>query len=329
MAFLLRPCSAPRVAELPKPSKGTNAPYEPSVMPSRSNVSLDELNSEGKRIQELIARISEVPDPSSRAMLEECLESLLCFYGKGLARILELVEEAGPEGREVYRLLIEDGAVRGLLLIHGLHPVPLETRLREALDKIRPYMESHGGNVELLSLDGDVARLRLQGHCKTCPSSAVTMELAIRGAIEEACPDLLGFEVEGVEQPSANAHMLHVPNGAPAWIEVTEARGLDEGTMVCVHKGDFPLVVCKHDNQLYAYRDHCPACNMPLHLGAFESGVIACSLGHRYDVHRAGKSLDRTSVHLDPLPLLARDGSVRVAFARESTEDHAPSRASP
>ena len=91
-----------------------------------------------------------------------------------------------------------------LLLIHGLC---IRFRSRrgcvEALDKIRPYMESHGGNVELLSLEDDVARLRLQGHCKTCPSSAVTMELAIRGAIEEACPDLMGFEVEGVEQMTA------------------------------------------------------------------------------------------------------------------------------
>jgi Fe-S cluster biogenesis protein NfuA/nitrite reductase/ring-hydroxylating ferredoxin subunit len=298
-------------------------------MPSKSNASLDELNREGKRIQELIARISEVPDPSSRAMLEECLESLLRFYGEGLARILELVEEAGPEGKEVYRLLIDDGAVRGLLLIHGLHPVPLETRLREALDKIRPYMESHGGNVELLSLDGDVARLRLQGHCKTCPSSAVTMELAIRGAIEEACPDLMGFEVEGLEQVSANTALQHVPNAAPSWMEIAEAGGLTEGTMVSVHCGDAPLVICKHGSQLYAYRDNCPACNMPLHLGAFENGVIACSLGHRYDVHRAGRSLDRTSAHLDPLPLLAQDGTVRVAFARENSEDHEPLRSRP
>ena len=298
-------------------------------MPSKSNAPLDELNREGKRIQELIARIGEVPDPSSRAMLEECLESLLRFYGQGLARILELVEEAGPEGREVYDRLINDGAVRGLLLIHGLHPVSLEARLREALDKIRPYMESHGGNVELLSLEDDVARLRLQGHCKTCPSSAVTMELAIRGAIEEACPDLMGFEVEGVEPVSSNAPMLHIPNSALAWTEIAEAQGLDEGAMVSVHPGEFSLIICKHNSQLFAYRDHCPACNMPLHLGAFENGVIFCSLGHRYDAQRAGASLDRTSLHLDPLPLLVQDGVVRVALARESSEDHEPSRSSP
>ncbi|MET0254096.1 MAG: NifU family protein [Terrimicrobiaceae bacterium] len=298
-------------------------------MPNKSNAPLDELNREGKRIQELIARIAEVPDPSSRQMLEDCLESLLRFYGQGLARILDLIEETGPEGREVYDRLINDGAVRGLLLIHGLHPVPLETRLREALDKIRPYMESHGGNVELLSLEDDVARLRLQGHCKTCPSSAVTMELAIRGAIEEACPDLMGFEVEGVEQVTAGAPMLHVPNGAPSWTEVAEAKNLGEGAMIFVHPADFALIVCKHNGQFYAYRDHCPACNMPMHLGAFENGVLACSLGHRYDVQRAGGSLDRTSLHLDPLPLLVQDSAVRVALARESSEDHETLRSSP
>ena len=125
------------------------------------------------------------------------------FYGHGLERILELVEKAGPEGEKVREALIHDPGVRGLLLIHGLHPVPLEERLLEALDKVRPYMESHGGNVELLSLENDYAKLRLQGHCETCPSSTVTLELAVRAAIEEACPDLAGFEVEGSRTASS------------------------------------------------------------------------------------------------------------------------------
>ena len=90
---------------------------------------------------------------------------------------------------------MHDQAVSGLLLIHGLHPVPLDTRLRGALEKVRPYMRSHGGNIELLSLENEVARVKLQGTCKSCPSSAVTLELAVRRAVEEACPDLVGFEV--------------------------------------------------------------------------------------------------------------------------------------
>ena len=63
--------------------------------------------------------------------------------------------------------------VATLLLIHDLHPVPLEERVQAALDSVRPYMESHGGNVELLSLEDGVARIRLQGSCSDCSASSV------------------------------------------------------------------------------------------------------------------------------------------------------------
>jgi Fe-S cluster biogenesis protein NfuA len=109
--------------------------------------------------------------------------------------MLQQVQVSGAEGEKIMDRLLKDPAVSGLLLIHGLHPIPLETRLRGALEKVRPYMQSHGGNIELLSLENEVAQIRLQGTCKTCPSSAITLELAVRRAVEEACPDLAGFEV--------------------------------------------------------------------------------------------------------------------------------------
>ena len=59
-------------------------------------------------------------------------------------------------------------------------------------------MESHGGDVELLGLDDGVARIRLKGSCSDCAASTVTLELAIKQALEETAPDLLGLEVEGV-----------------------------------------------------------------------------------------------------------------------------------
>jgi hypothetical protein len=141
----------------------------------------DELG--GKRIQELVEQVEALPDPAARALLHECLQSVLALHGQGFARVLKLVQEVGPDGQTAFDRLIHDNVVRGLLLIHGLHPIDLEIRLREALKKVRPYMESHGGNVELISLEDDVARLRFQGACKTCPSSAITMELARRKAL--------------------------------------------------------------------------------------------------------------------------------------------------
>ena len=74
----------------------------------------------------------------------------------------------------------------------------------EALDNVRPYMESHGGNVELVSLEEGVARIRLEGSCDGCPASSSTLELAIKTALEETAPDLLGIEVEGIEQDLLN-----------------------------------------------------------------------------------------------------------------------------
>ena len=92
----------------------------------------------------------------------------------------------------------DDELVGSLLLLYGLHPVDLETRVRQALDKTRPYLRSHGGNVELAGVDPTgVVRLRLQGSCHGCPSSAMTLKLAIEKAIHEAAPDVAGIEVEG------------------------------------------------------------------------------------------------------------------------------------
>ena len=169
------------------------------------------MNSHGARIQQLLEQIEALPTPSTRELIHEFMEATLAFYGQGLARILQVVSESGPGGQNVYQQLINDKVVRGLLLIHDLHPADLETRLREALDHVRPYLQSHGGNVELISLTSQTASLRLQGTCKSCASSAVTLELAIRHAIEEACPDLAGFEVEGVAREDASPATVAQP----------------------------------------------------------------------------------------------------------------------
>jgi Fe-S cluster biogenesis protein NfuA/nitrite reductase/ring-hydroxylating ferredoxin subunit len=283
---------------------------------SNNNASLfaaDDFAREGQKIQEFVEKIGELPDPTARRMLQECLESVLGFYGRGLERIMELLGESDAKAHDA---LLNDPGVRGLLLIHGLHPVPLETRLHEALAKVRPYMESHGGNVELLSLENDFAKLRLVGHCRTCPSSTVTLELAVRAAIEEACPDLQGFEVEGAAK---HAGFEHVPKSAPEWMTIEGTDDLSEGKFMSVPTESEPVLVCKVSGTLYAYGDRCPACNLPLHLGEIRNNQLVCSLGHRYDVRHAGAGLDGAGLHLEPLPLMTQDGTVRVARARAAS----------
>jgi Fe-S cluster biogenesis protein NfuA/nitrite reductase/ring-hydroxylating ferredoxin subunit len=286
--------------------------------------STDDLNREGKRIQVLVEKIQGLDDPAAREMLQECLGAVLNFYGHGLERILQIIEKNGGEGRKVHEALLQDGGVGGLLLIHGLHPVPLEKRLADALDKVRPYMQSHGGDVELISLEDNFALLRLDGHCKTCPSSAVTLELAVRHAIEEACPDLSGFEVEGAIKNGVDngTSFEHLPNAAPEWTRIENTGQLEDGGFMPLQANNESLLVCRTAGQLYVYRDRCPGCNMPLHLGHLEGTTFTCGMGHRYDVQHAGVNLDDSALHLEPIPLLAQEGQVKVALTHQANGTH-------
>lgn len=279
---------------------------------------VDEMNRLGRRIQELMEQVEAMPDTPARALVHECMTSLLGFYGIGLERILQIVKRSGIGGQKACDDLIQDRIVSGMLLIHGLHPASLETRLREALEKIRPYMQSHGGNVELLSLVDDFARLRLEGACKTCPSAGVTLELAVRHAIEEACPDLSGFEVEGAA--AADPAEKHA---ATEWKPIGKVHHLAEGGLVRAVVSDVPLILCKAGGQLYAYRDRCPACNMPLHLGAISDGILSCRAGHRFSIRNAGVSPDDPHLYLEPVPLVAGGETVEVALPAERNGDEA------
>src|SRR5258708_26282759 len=105
------------------------------------------------------------------------------FHGSGLDRLMEIVAEAGEPVYGIFDRFAQDELVGSLLLLYGLHPVPIETRVMQALDKVRPYLDSHGGNVELIGIADDIVRLRLEGSCKSCPSSSMTLKLAIEEAI--------------------------------------------------------------------------------------------------------------------------------------------------
>ena len=289
---------------------GESVPASPAANPG------EDINAHGERLQKLLAEVEALPYPGARELIQDCMESVLGFYGAGLKRILQVVSEDGPEGRKVFRDLIRDDVIKGLLLIHDLHPLNLENRLLEALDKVRPYLKSHGGNVELISLENDVAKLRLQGTCQSCASSAVTLELAIRHAIEQACPDLVHFEVEGITQDNSAASLVS-RRAVTDWTVIKSADQLEEGAWMPVRIDDVRLVVCKVNDTLYAYRNRCPACNMPLDTGSFEGGFLSCALNHRYDVVHAGRCAEIPSAHLDPLPLLVQENVVKVALTKE------------
>jgi Fe-S cluster biogenesis protein NfuA len=142
----------------------------------------------GERIEQLLGEF----DGADAELAEDLVHTLLEFYGAGLARIVELA------GRPLLDRLAEDDHVRGLLVLHDLHPRSTHERVTEALDKVRPYLGSHAGDVEFVGIDDGVLRLRLQGTCDGCPSSTVTAMYAIERVVREAAPEISDVVVEGI-----------------------------------------------------------------------------------------------------------------------------------
>jgi Fe-S cluster biogenesis protein NfuA len=140
-----------------------------------------------REARELVARIDVLLEDVHDV---ELVQSLVELYGEGIARIV-------AHDPECVAGVADDELVSHLLVLHGLHPVPLEDRVRGALDEVRPYLEQHGGDVELLGIDAGVARLRLQGTCNGCPSSTATLRHAIEDAIQRVAPDIDEIEAEG------------------------------------------------------------------------------------------------------------------------------------
>jgi Fe-S cluster biogenesis protein NfuA/nitrite reductase/ring-hydroxylating ferredoxin subunit len=281
-----------------------------------------------ERVQALTAELEAVSDPAARARAEELVGAVIEMYGAGLTRVFATLDEAGEAGATIRARLAEDGVVASLMLIHGLYPVALADRVAGALDSVRPYMESHGGDVELLGIEEGVARIRLEGSCEGCPASASTLELAIKQALEEAAPDLDGLVVEGaVEDPRAKLgnSALELPvvsvapgeaGAAPGWFDIAGTDGIDEGELRATAVRGIDLVVARVEGGLLAYRDACAACGAALSAGELAGDVLGCpSCERRYSLVRAGRSLDDDHLHLEPVPLLTDAHGARVALA--------------
>jgi Fe-S cluster biogenesis protein NfuA/nitrite reductase/ring-hydroxylating ferredoxin subunit len=293
-----------------------------------------------ERVQELQSRLELSGDSATAALAEELVAAIVQMYGLGLERIVDSLMADGADGERLAASLAEDDLVSTLLLIHDLHPVPLEQRVSDALDSVRPYMESHGGNVELLSLEHGVARIHLRGSCSDCSASSVTLELAIKQALEQAAPDLEGLEVEGMAAQTAGGAglpmvtgmapaaaagptglelpmVMSAPPAAPSWFDVDSVGELEDGSLAAVSVAGSDLVVANVEGTLLAYRDRCANCGAPLHSGLLTAGALACpGCARSFFLPRAGRSLDDDHVQLEPVPLLREQGRVKVALAQ-------------
>ncbi len=283
----------------------------------------------------MLEEIDALADPAGRETAADAVAALVDLYGEGLRRIMAALE--GEDSDELRQWLADDEMVSHLLLMHDLHPVPLSVRVQEALESVKPYLESHGGGVEIVGVEDTTVRLRLQGSCSGCPSSTMTLKLAIEDAIRKVAPEVEEIEAEGVVEEQAGGSGLlqlevteaaaaHSANGAgasngggsdPSWVMAGSLAELSGGGTMVERVAGEPLLFVRIEADSYAYRPACPGCEEPLEGAQLHGAELTCgACGHRYDVRRAGRCLDEPKLYLEPVPLLLDDsGLAKVALS--------------
>lgn len=148
------------------------------------------------RIDVLLAKMEALADGQLRGDVQEIVQCLLDYHGAALGRLVGLLTADGGWPRERLQTLATDELVGSLLLLHELHPADLETRVAEALERARPLLASHGGNVELARIEDATVYVRLHGNCHGCLSSLATLKSHIEQAVFATAPDVAAVAIE-------------------------------------------------------------------------------------------------------------------------------------
>ena len=290
------------------------------------------------RVDAAMAAVSGM-DASHRATAKELKAGLEAFHADALRRVVRALKD-DERGRELLFGLVEDPVVHAALSLHGILRAPPQVRAEQALDGIRPYLESHGGDVELVELTSDgVARVRMLGACNGCSMTSQTLTNAVQVALVEQLPDLEGIEVVEDDPGTASAliapsSLFQRPTDGPAAVTATDAgptppadalapsgaddpsapqhrtswvRGpgllevADPGSAVVDVEGTSVLVV-RDGGVVRAYRNACGHLGLELDDAVVGRGRVVCGHhGHQFDLG-TGAGLTDPGSGLTPVP---------------------------
>jgi Fe-S cluster biogenesis protein NfuA/nitrite reductase/ring-hydroxylating ferredoxin subunit len=226
-----------------------------------------------------------------------------------------------------------------VLAMYDLVPLDEFTQIEEALDEVRPYIESHGGGLELLDVEGGTVHVRLSGSCHGCAASAMTLRRGVEQKLREriawfeeivahepeedgAAPTPNALPMVQVGAPVANSagggELLQIAQlKRPVFVDVGRFEDLPEGEMTVAQVDDNAILIVNIEGEPYAFRNVCPVDGRnPLDGGRLTGTVLVCPWHNcAYDA-RSGKRAD-DEPGMDGLAVVpiavSSDGVMRIA----------------
>lgn len=276
----------------------------------------DKLQELADQIDETLASVKELPEEfrSKALKLKKAIES---FHEYALRKLVQTLRQTDA-GKELLYEAVEDPAVYAMLLMHGIIKQDLVTRVAAVLEEVRPYLRSHGGDVELVKVEDQTVHVRLQGACSGCSLSAVTLKNGVEEAIKARIPEIeyvvmVNDQISSGYMPLDSYNISKGNLEEHGWVKgpsVFELMDDEKPRNFSTDKGDVLLVLI--DTKVMAYRNQCPHTGKPLHEGEFDGTNLTSPWnGFQYDLTN-GECITVPHVQLEPFPVRVEDKHVWI-----------------
>jgi Fe-S cluster biogenesis protein NfuA/nitrite reductase/ring-hydroxylating ferredoxin subunit len=274
-----------------------------------------ELAQRAKAVETALTEVKGMPiDHRTRAIaLKDAVEA---FHKAGLTQIVRTLK-ADPRGMELLLELVDDPNVYALFAMHGIVKADLRTRVARVVETVRPYTQSHGGDVELVDVKDGTVYVKMAGACNGCSMSAVTLRNGVEEALKEQCPEITAIEVVPNEPTAAVIPLVTLQRGGAnaGWLTGPAVSELSEGKPFRMElKDGKSLVLLRFDDQISAFHNECAHQGLPIDGGMVdrESRTITCPWhGFRFDC-MSGECLTAPQAQLEQVPVRVDDGVVMV-----------------
>lgn len=267
-------------------------------------VTVDDLDHLAERVDKAIAEVQTL-EPEARAkaiMLKSTIEE---FHKVGLTHIVKTLKN-DPDGKQLLFDMVDEPTVYALFSMHGLVRADLQTQVSRVIEMVRPYMQSHGGDVSFVKLEGKTVYVSLSGSCDGCSMSSVTLKNTVEESLKEHVPEI--DRVEVVPTEPTNLVQLQATSAVDdehGWIEGPRVSEIDENKPFAFEDGEDKILLIKSKRGLKAYRNSCAHQGLPLDGGLLDSdaGTITCPWhGFQFDTE-SGECFSAPQCQLEPFPL--------------------------
>jgi len=265
---------------------------------------------DARRVDDAVAAVERLDAPARQAATE-LKQAVEGFHRAALVHVVRTLR-ADPRGKELLFELVDDPSVHAVLALHGIIRPSVHARAEAALDAVRPYLRSHGGDVELVEVADGRAHVRLHGSCNGCSMSAVTLREGVEEALVTGVDEVTGIEVLDDQPTVAFIPVASVERRDTGWVTGPQASEVPLGGMLRVDLDDQSFIVTNVDQRLAVFRNECVHQGMTLDGGMIDDGVLVCPWhGFRYEAS-SGECISAPGAQLPQVPMRIEDGRLSI-----------------